>query len=150
MEALIPFMPWIWVAVVIITIVWELTTFDLNCLWFTISATVSLILSFFPDVFSPVIQILIFAVLSMVLFFALKRWAQKAMTVPDTPTNVDAFIGKEVTLIDNIAPGKIGTAKVNGVIWSVELEDKNDTAASGEVLVVVRVEGNKLIAKKDQ
>jgi len=149
MEALIPFMPWIWVAVVVITIVWELTTFDLNCLWFTISATVSLILSFFPEVFSPVIQILIFSVLSLVLFFTLKRWAQKAMTVPDTPTNVDAMMGKEVTLIDAIEPGKIGTAKVNGVIWSVELEDKKDSAASGEVVVIVRVEGNTLVAKKD-
>lgn len=149
MEALIPFMPWIWVAVVIITIIWELTTFDLNCLWFTISATVSLILSFFPDVFTPVVQILVFAVLSLALFFALKRWAQKAMTVPDTPTNVDAFIGKEVTLIDRIAAGQKGNAKVNGVIWSVEFEDKTETANSGDVVVVVRVEGNKLIVKKD-
>ena len=39
MDALIPFMPWIWVAIIVITIIWELSTFDLNCLWFTIAAT---------------------------------------------------------------------------------------------------------------
>ena len=70
MDALIPFMPWIWVAIIVITIIWELSTFDLNCLWFTIAATAALVISFFPDVFSPVIQLVVFAFMSLVLFLS--------------------------------------------------------------------------------
>ena len=149
MEALIPFMPWIWVAIIVVTIIWELSTFDLNCLWFTIGATISLVLSFFPSVFSPVIQLLIFAVLSLILFFALRKWTQKAMNVPDTPMNINALIGKEVTIIDPIEKGKLGTAKVNEVVWNIEFEDKNLTAAAGDTVVVVKVDGNKLVVSKE-
>ena len=149
MDALIPFMPWIWVAIVVITIIWELSTFDLNCLWFTIAATVALVLSFFPDVFSPVIQIAVFAVTSLVLFFALKKWTQKAMTVPDTHLNADALVGKEVTVEEKVEAGKNGTTKVNGVVWSIMFEDKNETAEVGETVVIVEIKGNKLLVKKD-
>lgn len=149
MDALIPFMPWIWVAIVVITIIWELSTFDLNCLWFTIAATVALVLSFFPDVFSPVIQIAVFAVTSLVLFFALKKWTQKAMTVPDSHLNADALIGKEVTVEEKIEAGKMGTVKVNGVVWSVMFEDKDESAEVGETLVIDAIKGNKLVVKKD-
>lgn len=149
MDALIPFMPWIWVAIVVITIVWELSTFDLNCIWFTIAATIALVLSFFPDVFSPVIQIAVFAVTSLVLFFALKKWTQKAMTVPDTHLNADALVGKEVTVEEKVEAGKNGTTKVNGVVWSIMFEDKNETAEVGETVVIVEIKGNKLLVKKD-
>ena len=149
MDALIPFMPWIWVAIVVITIIWELSTFDLNCIWFTIAATIALVLSFFPDVFSPVIQIAVFAVTSLVLFFALKKWTQKAMTVPDTHLNADALVGKEVTVEEKVEAGKNGTTKVNGVVWSIMFEDKNETAEVGETVVIVEIKGNKLLVKKD-
>ena len=149
MDALIPFMPWIWVAIVVITIVWELSTFDLNCIWFTIAATIALVLSFFPDVFSPVIQIAVFAVTSLVLFFTLKKWTQKAMTVPDTHLNADALVGKEVTVEEKVEAGKNGTTKVNGVVWSIMFEDKNETAEVGETVVIVEIKGNRLLVKKD-
>ena len=149
MDALIPFMPWIWVAIIVITIIWELSTFDLNCLWFTIAATVSLVLSFFPEIFSPVIQIVVFALTALVLFFVLKKWAQKAMTVPDSHLNADSLVGKEVTVEEKIEAGKIGTVRVNGVVWSVIFEDKTESAEVGETLVVEAIKGNKLVLKKD-
>lgn len=149
MDALIPFMPWIWVAIIVITIIWELSTFDLNCLWFTIAATVSLVLSFFPEIFSPVIQIVVFALTALVLFFVLKKWAQKAMTVPDSHLNADSLVGKEVTVEEKIEAGKIGTVRVNGVVWSVIFEDKTESAEVGETLVVEAIKGNKLVVKKD-
>lgn len=149
MDALIPFMPWIWVAIIVITIIWELSTFDLNCLWFTIAATVSLVLSFFPEIFSPVIQIVVFALTALVLFFVLKKWAQKAMTVPDSHLNADSLVGKEVTVEEKIEAGKIGTVRVNGVVWSVMFEDKTESAEVGETLVVEAIKGNKLVVKKD-
>jgi membrane protein implicated in regulation of membrane protease activity len=149
MDALIPFMPWIWVAIIVITIIWELSTFDLNCLWFTIAATAALVISFFPDVFSPVIQLVVFAFMSLVLFFTLKKWTQKAMTVPDTHLNADALVGKEVTVETKVDAGGIGTTKVNGVVWSIVFADKETEAEVGETVVVVEIKGNKLVVKKD-
>ena len=149
MEALIPYMPWIWVAIVVATIVWELTTFELNCLWFTIGATVALILSFFPEVFSPVIQLLIFALLSLILFFVLRKWMKKAMTVPDTPMNLDALIGKEVVVVSPIEKGKKGTVKVNGIIWNAHFDNKEDEAKADDIVVIARVEGNYLVVNKE-
>lgn len=149
MDALIPFMPWIWVAIIVITIIWELSTFDLNCLWFTIAATIALVISFFPDVFSPVIQLVVFAFMSLVLFFTLKKWAQKAMTVPDTHLNADALVGKEVTVTSKVEAGEMGTTKVNGVVWSIMFADKETVAEVGETVVVVEIKGNKLVVKKD-
>ena len=149
MDALIPFMPWIWVAIIVVTIIWELSTFDLNCLWFTIAATAALVLSFFPDIFSPVIQLVVFAFLSLGLFFVLKKWTQKALAVPDSHLNADALVGKEVNVETKVEAGSMGTTKVNGVVWNIMFADKETTAEVGETVVVAEIKGNKLVVKKD-
>ena len=58
------FMVWIWLSVVIITLIVELSTTQLVSIWFTLSGAISLGLSFIPA-FPWWAQVLVFAVLSV-------------------------------------------------------------------------------------
>ena len=137
----------IWGALIVATVIIELTTQELDCIWFTAGAIISLILSF-VGVDSIIIQIVVFAVVSCILLLTIGKWANKKLQAHDTPTNVDAIIGQEVIITKAADYFNHGEGKYNGLIWTIACE-KGLSFVEGEVAIVERIEGNKLIVKKD-
>ena len=68
----------VWVVVIIATIIGELLTADLSCIWFTGGGVIALILSL-CGVSNPYIQIGAFLLVSLILLFTLGRLARKNM-----------------------------------------------------------------------
>ena len=65
------------------------------------------------------------------------------------PTNADMILGKECVVteeIDNIRG--TGAVTVGGKVWTARMENDGETAAVGEVLKTLRIEGVKLIVSK--
>jgi membrane protein implicated in regulation of membrane protease activity len=141
---------YIWLALGIIFLIAEIATpggFVLAC--FGISCFVT---GFFYFVgFSFSVQILIFSISSLVLFFSIRRLFPKLFpqSANRIKTNVDALIGKIGVVSEMIDPrtGK-GRVVVGGEDWKgVSI---NDTVIeSGNKIRVIKVDGTKVIVEKD-
>ena len=141
-------MGWIWISVIILAVIIEMLTDQLISIWFVPGAMVATVLDFCN--FQEIYQIIIFLVISIAGIILGKMLLNKYMPKgKNTKTNLDAIIGEKCVVtekIDNYAG--CGQAKVKGQIWSARSVDENDVFESGEVLVVVAIEGVKLICKK--
>ena len=137
---------WIWVGVIILSIVLEVVTDQLVAIWFVPGAIVSIILDFCSvDI---VWQVLVFLLLSAVGIIVSQKFLRKFIS-PVTKTNIDTIIGEKCVVtekIDNFSG--VGQAKVKGQIWSARGVDEDSVYEVGDILTIVAIEGVKLICKK--
>ncbi len=142
------FLPLVWFSVIVLSLIVESQSADLISVWFAPSAFVAMILAFFNVSFR--IQLLVFAVLTvigLILAFTVIRPAIKKKNLI-VKTNADALADQTAVVeedIDNAIP--TGVVKVNGQLWTARMEDPAQTAAKGDWIVIVRVEGSKLICR---
>ncbi len=142
------FLPLLWFSVILLSLIIESQTADMVSIWFAPGAFVAMILAFLDVSF--IIQLLVFAVLTvigLVLAFTVIRPAMKKKNVI-LKTNADALTERTAIVeedIDNAIP--TGVVKVNGQLWTARMEDPAHTAAKGDWIVIVRVEGSKLICR---
>lgn len=136
---------WIWLAVIVITVVLEVITTDLVSIWFTFGAVIPLILASI-NVLSPIWQTVIFVVVSAVLIATLRKTTFKLLfkNGKDTKTNLDTIIGQKFRLLESTDFETLGKVKIKDLEWSVK-GDKQQSIEKGEVVEVVKIEGNKLI-----
>lgn len=138
---------WLWLAVLVASVVIETLTEQFVSIWFAPAAVVASILNLVgADI---VWQFVAFAVVTVVGIFLLRDLVLKKISSSDSRTNIDAIIGEKCVVterIDNFAG--CGQAKVKGQIWSARGAHENDVFEAGEVLTVVAIEGVKLICIK--
>ena len=122
-------------------------TFDLISVWFAAGAVLPFLLSAIGGV--PIeIQITLFIVGSVLLVIFVRKYAQKWLFKNmDTKTNVDANKGKQHKLIEGIDFEQNGAIKINGVVWTA-ISENNEKIEVGEIVEIVRVEGNKMVVKR--
>lgn len=143
MDALI----WIWLAVLVLSIVIEVMTEQFVSIWFAPASIVAVILNLVT--LGPVWQIIGFALVTVIGIFLFRDVVMKKLSNADSRTNIDAIIGEKCVVterIDNFAG--CGQAKVKGQIWSARGAHEDDVFESGEVLTIVAIEGVKLICIK--
>ena len=137
------FEPWLWIFIFSITIILELITVDLFCIWFSAGSIVAFILEAIGVGFG--IQIFIFLVVSIALLVTVGKWARDTMKGKNE-TNVDALIGQEIIILKDTSYRDVGEAKINGVIWStICVED--EVIKEGSIAVIKEIKGNKLYIK---
>ncbi|MCM1306376.1 MAG: NfeD family protein [Bacteroides sp.] len=138
-------MVWIWLAVTIIAIVVELITPELVSIWFAVGGIIGIIFSFIPGL--PWWgEVIIFAIVSMALLFAVRPVVKKYFGNKRVATNTDRIIGKEVRMLSRADFDNLGSAKIGDVVWSVKSENETPLLAD-EIVQIVAVDGNKLIAR---
>ena len=141
------YMPIVWLAVVIVSIIAEASSCALVSIWFIPAAVISMILSFFSV---PLwIQIIVFIVCAALLLIFSRTVFKKTLKLKPVATNADAVIGEEAVVIepiDNIAGH--GQVKVRSQIWTARSADHNVKYETGDILRVVAIEGVKLICRK--
>ena len=142
-------MGWIWISVIVLAVIIEMLTDQLISIWFVPGAMVATVLDFCEvDIIWQVIVFLAISILGIILGkTVLEKYFPKAA---NTKTNIDAIIGEKCIVtekIDNFAG--CGQAKVNGQIWSARSVDEDEVFEAGEILVIVAIEGVKLVCKKN-
>ena len=137
---------YIWLAVVVVCLVVEFITFELVSVWISIGAFVSMILALCGV--GVEIQLVCAVVISVVSLLSLRKLALKFLNKNKDKTNVYALVGKVVKLLTRCDEDDVGSAKINGVVWSIK-EENDGTIEAGEYAKVTRVDGNKLIVKKE-
>ena len=138
----------IWLVVFVVSIIIEAVTAELVSIFFCAGSLVALIISFIPGV-DWWVETVLFVVISGASLLGLRPLMKKFLNKEKRATNVDEMIGKRGIMLkgcDEMHPGEI---KFNGVVWTaINLVD-NEEIKENEKVVIVGVDGNKLIVKKE-
>ena len=138
----------VWLIAAIVFGVLELITTSIFSIWFVFGAVVAMITALFN---APVLfQIIVFIVVSAVSLLFTRPLATKYLNSKTIKTNVDSLVGRTLiakTEIDNLKMS--GKADLDGSTW-IAVSSDDSIIAAGEEIVVVKVEGAKLIVKKKE
>ena len=146
MESMLEIMPWIWGIIFVVTLVIELESADMDALWFSIGALVTLIVDLFFPKLGIVWQLLIFIAITILLLLTIGRWAKKKFRTKHISTNADALVGKEIIILEDCNEFDKGSGTVNDVVWTTICQS-GYSLKKGEHAIIVAIEGNKLIVK---
>ncbi len=141
-------MIYVWLALMIATIILEATTVQLVSIWFSIGAFAAFLVSLFTDNSQQsaiVIQIIVFVVTSLIALIVTRPLVKKFTKAKIQPTNADRFIGTAAIVTEDIN-NNLGAGQVNskGSFWSARSVN-GEMIPAGSNVRVERIDGNKLI-----
>jgi len=136
----------IWLSIFVLAIIIEAITSDLTSIWFAGGAMIALIISFIPGV-AWWIQVIIFIVISTVMILGLRPLAKKLLKTNITNSNIDEMAGKKGIMLKGYDELNHGEVKINDVVWTAIGADESKAIPQGTKVVVVAVNGNKLIVR---
>ncbi len=137
----------VWLIVFVLSLLIEWATNELVSIWFTLGSVIALILSFVPGV-EWWVQLIVFVVISIAAFGFLRPIVKKFMKNNIVDTNIDEIVGKKGYMTEDYTDSTRGEVKINGILWTAVNTEENVTLPKGTKVVVLAVEGNKLIVKK--
>ena len=138
---------YIWLMIMIVTVIIEIASTDLTSFWFSIGSFFALVLNLFVQDNYVWLQILVFSVISILSIIFLRPILKKKLEVPKFSTNVDSMIGKKVLVTSEIKESTIGAVKFEGIEWSA-ITNSEDVISPGEMVEICEVVGNKLRVRK--
>ena len=136
-------MTFIWLAIILLLVVIEISTVQLTTVWFVVSGIISMILSIFIN--SIEIQFAIFVIGGIVLLFTTRPYLMKKLKVKESRTNLDRVVGMNGVVTQDIDKLKPGEVKVDGKMWTA-ISDKE--IKKGKVVEILKIEGVKLKVKE--
>lgn len=138
---------WIWIGVIVLSVILEAVSMELISIWFTFGAVIPLILSAIDGI-GPEIQIIVFILVSAILIISLRKVTKKfLLRNANFKSNSESLIGKEFKMLTDTDFDTVGSLKVNDVVWNA-VGDKKQTIKKDTIVEVVAIEGNKLIVKE--
>ena len=94
------YMTYLWILVIVVSLVVEASTYSLVALWFIPAAAVTIVLSLFKV--SVSLQVVVFFVIALLCIIFFRKYLEKALKKKSVPTNADALIGKVGIVTENI------------------------------------------------
>ena len=135
----------VWLALIVIFLIVEIATVGLTSIWLAGGALAALVVELLG--LGIVWQIAAFLIVTFILLYFTRPWAQKYLNAKSVKTNYESLIGQKIKMterVDNLS--QTGKAVVNGQDWTVRAD--GDILEPGDFGEVLRVEGVKLIVKK--
>lgn len=136
----------IWLAIFVLAIVVESLSADLASIWFAFGAIIALIISFIPGV-AWWVQLIVFLVISILTLLCLRPLAKRLLKRNIVSSNIDEMAGKKGIMIKGYDELNRGEVKINDVIWTAINVDESAPIPAGTKVVVIAVNGNKLIVR---
>ncbi len=146
MEAILPYMLWIWLVVALAAIVVEICTATLVSVWFAVGAFAAMVASALDAPLA--VQIAVFLALSILVLALARPLAKRFLSPKVVPTNADRVLGMTAQVTETIenSYGQ-GAVYVDGKTWSARSAD-DTRILQGAAVVVTAMEGVKLIVKE--
>ena len=142
MEAILDLMPWIWGTIILLTLVIQLITKDVEAFWFTGGSIVALSLSLFR--LHIAIQLSVFIGVTAILIFTVGLWVRRLIMTKNIPTNSDSLIGKEILVLEDVNEYEKGSGVINDVVWTITCQ-AGINIPKGKHAVIMAIDGNKLV-----
>lgn len=141
-------LPWqIWLIIAGICLIIEIATVGFLVFWFAVAALITCLLSLF--IHNVIIQTAIFVVLSALLIFLTRPFANKIGKKDKVVTNSNSLIGKEGTVLKDITfnSATLGQVKVNGDVWSAVTEEDYGIIPAKSIVRILKIDGVKLVVE---
>ena len=137
-------MTYLWLGVLIISLIAEAATAALIAVWFVPAALISLILASLGTI--TIIQVVVFVLISAfcLAFFSVKL--RSNLLKKGTKTNLDALIGADAIAEEDFDRERTGRVKIMGQSWSAKTASDR-TIVKGEVVRVLKIDGVKLFCE---
>ncbi|MCL2747289.1 MAG: NfeD family protein [Oscillospiraceae bacterium] len=139
-----PYMPYVWLGLLVISVLIEGATMDLVTVWFALGSLAALILSCIqPEAW--IVQVIVFLVVSSLSLLLLRPLARRGLSLKKEATNADRVIsqiGVVIEDIDNLH--NAGAVKVGGKVWTARAYTGETILCDASVRVLF-IEGVKLI-----
>ena len=138
----------IWIIVLLVFVAAEALTYQLVTIWFAIGALGALACAL---AHCPLyMQFAVFAALSLILLCIIRPVSMRYIRKKGIKTNADSLIGGEVLVTETVnnTRGR-GRGRINGMEWSLR-SVKGDMIKAGEIGVVRKIEGVKLIVERKE
>ncbi len=136
---------WHWLILAVVMIILEILIPGAYFLWMGVSAIfVGALMYVFPEMVF-LVQILIFAVLSVISVMMYRSYRKKNPVITDEPAlnrRAEQYVGQSFTLKEPIVNGE-GKIKVDDSTWKITGTDID----AGETVRVIAVEGSTLIVE---
>lgn len=137
----------LWIILLIVFVLGELATIGLTCIWFAAGALAALITAMAGA--NPIVQFVVFLVVSVLLLAATRPWARKYVNAKMQRTNVDSLIGEIIRISERVSNmDQTGMAVVHGQEWTVRARNDNEIIEPGEEAKILAISGVKLIVEK--
>lgn len=137
---------YIWLAVTAAALIIEFITSEMVSVWFVGGGLVAMVLAGVG--LDWYIHVPAFIVISLVLMLCFRSLVMKKLKGKEVRTNAETVIGKEFELIDGIGFNKMGSIKINGVVWSAIAENENAEIPAGTKVVIKNIQGNKYLVEE--
>ena len=137
---------YIWLGVLILSIIVEAATTSLVSIWFAGGALIAMILSI-PSIIPFWVEIIAFVVVSIVLMICFRSLSLKLLKRSTTRSNIDEIIGSKGVIIKKVTPIERGEVKINDIVWTAMSYQENETIEVDTVVEVCALKGNKLYVK---
>ena len=139
-------MLFVWLGLLALFLIAEFATVQLTTVWFAVGALVSLLLAAF-GVDNVAVQIIVFALVSLIMLILTRPLVKKWMRRRTQPTNADMVIGEQAVVTEAIDNAQAkGLVKVKGAVWSARSADDSRIPV-GAAVTVKAIEGVKLIVE---
>lgn len=136
----------IWLSIASILVIIEIATLGLTTIWFAGGALVAALATHLGA--NWLVQIIVFAVVSLVLLVFTRPIAQKHLFKNNEKTNVDSLVGASANVIEAINNKKQeGRIMLNGLEWSARSKD-DELIEEGTEVFVESIQGVKAIVSK--
>ena len=138
----------IWLGIAVAFGIVEAAAPALVCIWFCVGAAAAFVVSLFTA--SILVQVAVFLVVSCVALLALRPFFRKSAKVKakDALTDVDAYVGREVTVTQENPAGKdlCGRVRLGDVSWLARTSE-GVAVPTGSRVVVKSVDSTVLVVK---
>lgn len=135
-------MVYVWLAVTLLAVIAEAMTAQLVAVWFAPAALIAL---FLAVIGSPVwLQAAVFIAVSVVLILLLYRKLHDNIAKTSEKTNLDAIVGADVKVEEDIPADGFGRVNVKGVSWKAVCDRP---AKAGEHVKVESIDGVTLVCR---
>ena len=137
----------LWLVLLIVFVIVAMITVGLTSIWFAAGALVALLATVLGA--NPIIQVVLFIVVSIALLFVTRPFAHRIINSNVQRTNADSLVGEHIRILERVSnTDQTGRAVVRGQEWTVRAEDDKEVLEEGNMAEVVSISGVKLIVKR--
>jgi len=133
----------VWLLIIVILTILEVSTANLTTIWFVVSGIVALIISFLTD--NYIIQFGVFVILGVILLVTTRPLLQNLLKQHKEATNIDRVIGMQGIVIQKITKNTPGEVKVDGKSWTATADKQ---IKENSIVKVLEINGVKLKVEK--
>jgi len=134
-------MNYMWLGIIFLLVVLEISTAALVSIWFIASSILALLASIFID--NVLIQFAIFVIGGIIFLLTTRKFLTNKL-VKQEKTNLDRIIGMRGVVTEDIDDLVIGEVLVDGKKWSAISKEK---LKKGDKVKIIKIEGVKLIVE---